>query len=313
MHMKKIQHLDIIENWYQVVNWYIEPMKDPGKVYSDIRPFQGMNELQDYHDSGVYTNANVPYHISRIDPEKYEGEPYLAFAQAYSDLVCESVRKGNIHLATESYCTHIPSILGGIRRALGPDTRIGVIWLDAHADNCIPGQQLHEKLRLIGVPMAVLAGQAMPRWQKICGLVPPIQGEHILASDIRYYDAETEQNLTQAGALVVPQEAFRNPEVWAEKIVEFARNTDVIFLHVDADILHHDYLPAYEYDVVDGNPLETVSQNIKTVMDTGKIIGASVMCIGFENQPDRLRDVNNMNGIRLVSSVLGNWKYQPDV
>lgn len=112
---------------------------------------------------------------------------------------------------------------------------------------------------------------------------------------------------------MVPQEAFRNPEVWAEKIAEFARNTDVIFLHVDADILHHDYLPAYEYDVVNGNPLETVSQNIKTVMETGKVIAASVMCIGFENQPDRLRDVNNMNGIRLVSSVLGNWKYQPDV
>lgn len=311
--MKKIQHLDIIENWYQVVNWYVEPLKDPCKIYSDISPFQGMNELQDYRDSGVYFRAGVPYSISRVNPQKYEDEPYLAFAQAYSDLVFESTRQGNVHIAVGSYCTHIPSILGGIRRALGADKKIGLIWLDAHADNCIPEQRIHEKLRLIGVPMAVLSGQTMPQWQLKCGLVPPINGEYILASDIRYFDSETEQNITQIGANVVPQECFLNHHIWEEKINAFAQKADVLFLHVDADILHHDYLPAYEYDVINGNPLETVQNNIKVVMKTGKVIGASVMCIGFENQPDRLRDVNNMNGIRLVSSILSNWKYQPEI
>lgn len=311
--MKQIQHLDIIENWYQVVNWYVEPLKDPSKVYSDITPFQGMNELQDYQDSGVYTRAGVPYSTFRVDPEQYESAPYLAFAQSYSDLVCESVRRGNVHLAAGSYCTHIPSVLGGIRRALGPDKKIGVIWLDAHADNCIPEQQLHKKLRLIGVPMAVLAGQTMPQWQMQCGLVPPIRGEHILASDIRYFDTETEKNLAAVGAHVVPQDRFRDHHAWAEAVNAFVLKTDAVFLHVDADILHHDYLPAYEYDVVNGNALKTVQDNIKTVMETGKVIGASVMCVGFEDQPDRLRDVNNMNGIRLLSSLLSNWKYQPDV
>lgn len=311
--MKKIHHLDIIENWYQVVNWYVEPLKDPCKVYSDISLFQGMNELPDYHNSGVYSKADVPYSISCVDPQKYEGEAYLAFAQAYSDLVFKSVCKGNVHLAVGSYCTHIPSILGGIRRALGANKKIGLIWLDAHADNCIPEQKIHKKLRLIGVPMAVLSGQTMPQWQQKCGLIPPISGEHILASDIRYFDPETQQNITQVGAYVVPQEDFHNPQIWAEKITTFVQQTDAVFLHVDADILHHDYLPAYEYNVINGNPLETVQNNIKTIMKTGKVIGASVMCIGFENQPDRLRDVNNMNGIRLVSSILSNWKYQPEL
>lgn len=311
--MKRIQHLDIIENWYQVVNWYIEPLNDPCKVYSDISLFQGMNELQDYRNSGVYSKADVPYSISCVNPEKYEVEPYLAFAQAYSDLVFESVRQGNVQLCVGSYCTHIPSILGGIRRALGADKKIGLIWLDAHADNCIPEQQIHHKIRLIGVPMAVLSGQTMPQWQLKCGLIPPISGEHILASDIRCFDSETEHNITQIGAHVVPQESFRNHKVWVQKIAAFVRETDAVFLHVDADILHHDYLPAYEYDVINGNSLETVQENIKVIMETGKVIGASVMCIGFENQPDRLRDVNNMNGIRLVSSILSNWKYQPEV
>lgn len=311
--MKQLQHLDIIENWYQVVDWYVEPQKDPRKIHSALTPFRGMNELQDYRDSGVYSKADVPFQISCIDPEKYESEPYLAFALAYSDLVSESVRKGNVHLCTGIYCTHIPSILGGIRRAAGANRNIGLIWLDAHTDNGIPEQTADEKLRLIGVPMAVLAGQTMPQWRKACGLIPHLTGEQILASDIRYFDGETKRNISQAGVHVVTQEQFRNSEIWTKEVQAFARKMDLIFLHVDADILHHDYLPAYEYDVTNGNSMETVRENIKAVMDTGKVIGASVICIGFENQPDRLRDVNNINGIRLVSSILSNWKYQPEL
>ena len=92
-----------------------------------------------------------------------------------------------------------------------------------------------------------------------------------------------------------------------------AERVDALFLHIDADILHHDYLPAYEYDVVNGNPLEIVRENICAVVQTGMLVGATVMCVGFEHKPDRDRDVNNINGIRLVSTILSNWTQMPDI
>lgn len=309
--MKKTEKLDVLENWYQVVDWYIRP-HDGGKVYSDIKKFEGLNELEDYRNSGVYHMADIPYSVKEINPESYEEDPYLAFAKAYSDAVYSSVKEGNIFLAVGSYCTHVPSILGGIQRAVGREKKIGVIWLDAHADNYICETTKETCLRLIGVPMSVFLGKTMPEWQEAAGLILPIEGEYVLAADIRYRDEETDCNLNDSKVHLVTQTEFQNAVAWREKVNELSERTDAIFLHVDADILHHSYLPAYEYDVKNGNNLDIVLNNIKAVMDTGKVLGASVMCVGFENKEDRLRDVNNMNGIRLVSGVLRNWKEQPD-
>ena len=312
--MKPVAHLDVLENDYMVVSWYVEPAVDCRKIHSDIRPFPGMNELPDYRDSGVYRMADVPFTRIAIDPTTYpEDEPYLAFARAYSDRVCESVRAGHAHLAVGSYCTHIPSILGGIRRAVGPDCRIGVVWLDAHADNQIVERTVDRRLRLVGVPMSTFLGQTLAHWRHTVGLEPPIAGTDVLAADLRYLDAESIRNLEEAQVHVATQPMFQDRGRWADAVQQLAAQVDAIFLHVDADILHHEYIPAYEYDVVNGNDLETVRANIAAVMDTGKVLGASVMCIGFEKQPDRLRDVNNITGIRLVSTVLSHWKQQPDL
>lgn len=310
--MRKISKLNIIENDYQIVDWYVFPHDSNPQVYSNIKKFEGMNELEDYKLSGVYKMAEVPFVIKKVNPYLYAEEPYLAFAKSYSDLVCESVSDGSVFLATGSYCTHIPSILGGIRRAVGVNKRIGVIWIDAHADNHIVEDTKDEKLRLLGVPMAVFLGQTLSKWRKKVGLEPAIDGMDVVASDIRYMDPETERNLIKSRVKVLNQEKFNNHNIWESEINELAQRVDYLYVHIDADILNHEYLPAYEYDVVNGNKMDSVVSNIKTIMETDKVIGASVMCIGFENQPDRLRDVNNMNGIRLVSAVLRNWKNCPE-
>lgn len=311
---KKLENLTIIENDYQVVDWYVEPHQGYSSTFSNIRRFEGMSELPDYHDSGVYHMAGVPFEIRRIDPYRYEQkEPYIAFAKDYADKVCESLEAGNAFLAAGSYCTHIPSILGGIRRAAGPERKIGVIWMDAHADNYIIEETAEEKLRLLGVPMSTFLGQTYPDWREEAGLVPPISGEDTLAGDLRYFDEESDKNLRSAGVQTVDQKMFRQAESWKKAVDDLAERVDVLFMHVDADILHHDYLPAYEYDVVNGNSLEIVKENIRAVAQTGKLIGATVMCVGFENKPDRERDVNNINGIRLVSTILSNWKQMPDI
>lgn len=308
----QLKHLDIIENDYQVVDWYVEPEKGYESTFSNIRPFEGMNELPDYRDSGVYGTAGVPYSVYQVDPYRFpHEEPYLAFAKDYSELVYQSVRRGSGFLCTGSYCTHIPSILGGIRRAL-PERKIGVVWVDAHADNHIVENTEIKKLRLLGVPMSTFLGQTYPQWRDAVGLEPPIDGRHVIASDIRYFSGESDRNLKDKNVCVISQNEFRQPDLWKEKIQALAQRVDVIFMHVDADILHHSYLPAYEYDVIDGNKLPIVRENIGAVAATGKMIGATVMCIGFEDKPDRERDVNNINGIRLLSSILQNWEQIPN-
>ncbi len=308
----KLKQITIIENDYQVVDWYVIPQQGIDHTYSNIRRFPEMNELQDYQESGVYHMAEVPFTVQKIDPYRYpDQEPYLAFGKDYSQIVYETLQKKIPFLCTGSYCTHVPSILGGIRRAVG-NKKIGVVWMDAHTDNHIVETTKAEKLRLLGVPLSTLLGQTYQNWAKEVGLEPFIRGEDSIAGDVRYLDEESKENAQLAHITIIGKEDFNHPEIWKKAVNDLAQRVDVLFLHIDADILHHDYLPAYEYDVLNGNSIEIVKQNIASVAMTGKLIGATVMCIGFENKSDRDRDVNNMNGIRLVSSVLRNWKEIPE-
>lgn len=307
--MGKLQMVDIIENPFQVVDWYAQNTDKGIEVISDIREYQGHNELEDYRNSGVYHMAQVPFSIYRVSPITENGvTPFQAMTESYSDCVCKSILNGHCHLVVGSYCSMIPPVLGGIQRAVGQDKEIGIVWMDAHADNQSVEGRENARVPLVAVPTAVFTGRTMECWRKKTGLITPIKDENILAGDIRSVSPESAINLKNCKWNIVKQRDFQNTKYWKSQVQKLAEKVDMIFLHIDADILDLEYIPAYDYELSKGNSIEVVTENIKAVMETQKVIGASVMCFAFENQPLRKQDVNTMNGIRIISSILRNWK-----
>ncbi|WP_338149005.1 arginase family protein [Dysosmobacter acutus] len=187
---------------------------------------------------------------------------------------------------------------------------MGLIWVDAHADNRIV-ETSSTPVRMVGVRLSMMAGQTLPNFRKeICGLHLPIKGEHIIASDFRIMDEPTAEALCNANILRLEASVFEDAAAWERAVKKLASEVDVIYLSVDADILKAKYIPAYEKAVPYGHDLDVVMRNIRIVMETGKIVAYSVFCIDFDHY-DRGGNYTYLNGMQLVTAGLSNWEKIP--
>ena len=219
--MRKLNGLSIIENEYCYNEWRFDTStKERKRILSSIREYRDPRDTTYYKESGTYQKAGVDYKVFKTDFERREKcEPYEGVLKNLSDLVCKEIKEGNGILMSSGYCAHAPAIAGGIERAVGPDKKIGVIWIDAHADNRIAETTESLDIRLVGVPVSVMVGQTAEDYRKkVCGLTVPIAGEHILVSDGRMNIPEFDENLKNAGSKKVSGEIFDDPEKWKEEI-----------------------------------------------------------------------------------------------
>lgn len=301
--------LTVIECGHCYNRWRVDTRVSPSKVISSIKPFKGPRDVEYYRKRGLYEEMGLPVEIREADFEKYKQyEPYIGIMKNFSDEVCRGLKKGNAVLIPTGYCAYAPAIAGGIQRALGTDKKIGVVWIDAHADNRVVETSELEEVRLVGIPVSAMAGQTMEKWRKeACGLEIPCEGKNILASDLRMTDEEFERNKKAAGLIHLTAAEFEDEERWKTAVSELAGRVDVIYLSVDADILRAEDIPAYEKYVPEGHTIACVSRNIQIVMETGKVVAYSLFCIDFDHYEkggERMYE----SGRCLLSAGIGKWK-----
>jgi arginase len=126
--------------------------------------------------SGVYEAAGIPFDVvePRIAEELWSEDEITnlgLMGGAIAGEVAMGRRRGQAILMTGGHCVHATGILGGLQDAHGPAARIGLVWFDAHGDFNTPRTTLTGMLG--GMPVAVCAGLAWPRWR---------EGSHIIAS-----------------------------------------------------------------------------------------------------------------------------------
>ena len=167
-----------------------------GVRYRGSRPAQGDERALDaYAASGVYQRAQVPVDV--IEPTFPEGrrdeeaDNIGLLGGAIADVVASARRQGKAVLMTGGDCTHASGILGGLQDAHGPAARIGLVWFDAHGDFNTPKTTLSGSLG--GMPVAVCAGLAHPRWREASHIVAPLPTDRIVMVDVRNLDEAEEQ------------------------------------------------------------------------------------------------------------------------
>ncbi len=305
--MKRLAGLTVVECPYCYAQWAAEVRQGETVFRSSIRQCVHPQAADFYRSQKVYQKAGLPTEFLRINYSDWnQYPPHEGLTRAFAQAVRQGVEKGNGVLLAGGYCNYAPAVLGGMAQALGPEKRLGLVWMDAHADNRILEKQ-NGPLRLVSVPMAVLAGQTMPEFRRqICGLERPIDGRDILASDIRIMDESCAQNLIDAGVRRLDASQFEQEEVWRQAVEALAGQVDALYLSIDADILKPERIPGYEKAVPYGHDLETVARNIRIVMETGKVWAVSAFCFDFDKGGEADRQ-NRQSGLALVSAALESW------
>lgn len=279
-----------------------------GVRYCGSRPAAGDERALDaYARAGIYGRGGVPFAVvePRLPEERRrEEEPANLglICAAIADEVAAARRAGLAVLLTGGDCTHSVGVLGGLQDAHGPDARVGLVWLDAHGDFNTPRTTLSGMLG--GMPVAVCAGLAHPVWRELGHVAAPLPTDRILLVDVRNLDAPEAALIGATEAAIAAVPGAPGPEL-LPAVAALAERCDLIYLHVDSDILDQRFVPNHGTREPDGPDMAQVLAAIDAVMATGKVAAFAVVSV-YGSGPGS--EISVESGKTLIGEGLESWR-----
>ena len=189
--------------------------------------------------------------------------------------VADNVRDGLVAgrpvLVLGGNCNVLPGVLGGFQRAYGPGVRVGLVWFDAHGDFNTPKTTITG--RLGGMPVAVAAGLCFPSWRESAGMTAPLPTNRIVMVDVRNLDPKERTLIEATEVTIAAAEPGREGVSLEHAVHMLARDCDMIYLHIDEDILDRRYVPNHGTAENDGPDMAAVKAAIRVVLCYGQSAG----------------------------------------
>jgi arginase len=261
---------------------------------------QGLEELgYTVEDKG---NVDVPIaEMCQIN------EPKLK----YIDCIVPMARRVAGAVATSVQGGRLPVVLGGDHsialgsiRGAAKHKKLGLLWIDAHADfntdETTPSGNIH------GMPLAALCGLGDRRLVQLWDeLVPVVDPKNVVVLGARDLDAGEKKNLYEAGVTVLSLEQIDRTGMYAavsQAIEQISRDTDGIYLSFDVDSLDPRHAPGVGTPVSGGLTYREAHLACEMVAETGKLAGMDMV------EVNPILDVQNQTAhlaVELILSALG--------
>lgn len=204
----------------------------------------------------------------------------------YLDCIIPMGRRVSGAVSTSIRAGRFPLVLGGDHslsigsvRGVARLRRLGVLWIDAHADfntaETTPSGNIH------GMPLAALCGMGDPRlvrfWKETCPVVDPRRVAVIGARDL---DPGEKSNLQAAGVMVQSMEQIDRHglvRVMEQAIERVSRDTEGIYLSFDMDSLDPRHAPGVGTPVPAGLTQREAHLICEMVAETGALLGMDMV------------------------------------
>ena len=224
----------------------------------------------------------------------------------YLDCIIPMGRRISGAVATSLQAGRFPLVLGGDHslsvgsiRGAAKNRKLGVIWVDAHADfntaETTPSGNIH------GMPLAALCGLGDPRLVSLWDETPPvIDPQRVAILGARDLDFGEKQNLREAGVMVQSMEQIDRLGMTTalEKCIErVSRDADGIYLSFDMDALDPRHAPGVGTPVNGGLTFREAHLACEVVAETGKLIGMDMV------EVNPILDVQNTTAIHAVEFI----------
>lgn len=222
-------------------------------------------------------NIDVPIAemCSITDPKLKYIDCIIPMGRRVSGAVSTSVQGGRFPLVLGGdHSLSVGSVRGAARQR-----KIGLLWVDAHADFnthlTTPSGNIH------GMPLAALCGMGDPRlvqlWDEPAPVVDPKRVAVIGARDL---DPGEKVNLQDAGVMVQSMEQLDRHGLvpTMEKALErITRDVDGIYLSFDMDSLDPRHAPGVGTPVPAGLTQREAHLICEMVAETGKLVGMDMV------------------------------------
>ena len=225
----------------------------------------------------------------------------------YMDCIIPMARRVSGAVATSIQGGRFPLVLGGDHslsvgsiRGAAKHKKLGLIWVDAHADfntaETTPSGNIH------GMPLAALCGMGDPRLVRLWEdeTAPVLDPRRVAVIGARDLDPGEKRNLREADVMVQSMEQIDRIGMVAalEKAIDrVSRDVDGIYLSLDMDALDPRHAPGVGTPVPGGLTYREAHLACEVVAETGKLIGMDLV------EVNPILDVQNQTAILAVEFI----------
>ena len=183
--------------------------------------------------------------------------------------------------------------------------RVGLVYLDAHADFNTPETTLSGMLG--GMDVAVASGMCLTRLRLKVGLDPALPTRYIIYGGLRDVDPLEQELLDRSEAAFLSVDDLRRGSSKIEdEIARLGRLTDIIYVHIDMDVLDPGEVRGHSLSVPEGPTSRELAASLERMFRHPKT-GA----IGIASLPFGERDKDGVSlkaAYRLIEGALRGYK-----
>ncbi len=225
------------------------PELSGGPDYLEAGGIQKLLEARSCKTKPVSTVA-----LTADEEKAYGSWNRLALANGdLAKLVSAERRSGYLPVGLLANCSALAGMLSGLQHsgAGARPLRVGLVFIDAHADFNTPETTLSGMLG--GMPVAIAAGMALTQMRLKAGLEPALPARHIVEGAVRDTDP-LEQDLLDRSEIqhISVDDIRRRSENLHRQMQRLSETTDVIYIHVDMDVLDPREVPGHPLTVAGG-------------------------------------------------------------
>lgn len=192
--------------------------------------------------------------LTALEEPQYGERRRLGMANTHlADIVASNEHTGYLSVDLLANCSSLMGMLAGLQQSDpgGRPLRVGLLFIDAHGDFNTPETSLSGMLG--GMPVAVSAGLGLQRLREWSGLGDPIPTEHIVLGAARDLDPLERDLLEEHQLARLSTDDFRQRSARMHAEMErLSRETDIIYVHIDMDVLDPREVPGHPLTVADG-------------------------------------------------------------
>lgn len=165
--------------------------------------------------------------------------------------------------------------------------RIGLVWIDAHADFNIPETSLSGMLG--GMPVAIAAGMCLTRLRLKTGLDPALPTKYIVMTCLRDVDPLEQELLDRSQCEMISVNDIRTltGNVYSQ-IERLSELTDLIYVHVDMDVLDPSEVSGHPLTAPEGPTSKELAAALEKMFEYKKVAAIGIASLPYgENDKDK--------------------------
>jgi arginase len=201
----------------------------------------------------------------------------MALANAnFANTVREGLQDDLITIGLEANCNDLLGMLSGLKYdSDGKARKVGLVFYDSHGDFNVPETTLSGMLG--GMPVAIAAGHALHNLRTTTGLVEPLPMSHIMWGGVRDLDPLEAERFREHEVRQVSVRDIREINAnFRNQFAALATEVDVVYVHVDMDVLEPDEVPGHGLAVPDGPSSKALAAAIGVMFENPKTVALGI-------------------------------------